>query len=377
MQGLKELEVGSLRSEPVTVDATFPVSKLIGAIKEHGVYEVFVVEKSKIGMITVRDLLRAKNVSTSGVSALLAHVPKLQPTQKVSEAARIMCEYRIRALPIVEGNSLVGAIQARSILSVMKGSEVGRLAAERVMTAHPVTLDQSASVMKARNLMIRRDIDHLPILGSGELQGMLSSSHVLYNMIPPESPRIGGWTPEDQRRLDMPVKALMDSNPICCDTNEKVDKILGDMAERNADYCIVKLWEELQGILTYRDLMKLLVEKPETGVPVYMVGLPEDPFEAEAAKTKFTRIVNMLNKSFPRIEEARSKIKSEERQGKERRRYEVSVTIKTTKKVYSYSEVGWDLAAVFDIISSRLKRLLTEKPVRRRRDVRGSRPVQE
>jgi len=241
MQSLKELEVGSLRSEPVTVDATFPVSKLIGAIKEHGVYEVFVVEISKIGMVTVRDLLRAKNVSRRGVSALLAHVPKLQPTQKVSEAARIMCEYRIRALPIVEGNSLVGAIQARSILSVMKGSEVGRLAAERVMTAHPVTLDQSASVMKARNLMIRRDIDHLPILGSGELQGMLSSSHVLYSMIPPESPRIGGWTPEDQRRLDMPVKALMDSNPICCDTNEKVDKILGDMAERKADYCIVKL----------------------------------------------------------------------------------------------------------------------------------------
>lgn len=375
MQRVKELEVGSLKSELVVVDSNFPVSKLIGAIKEHGVYEVFVVEKSRIGMVTVKDLLRAKNVSTRRVSTLLTHVPKLQSTQKVSEAARIMSDYRIRALPIAEGNSFVGAIQAQSILSAMKGSDLSKLSAEKVMTAHPVTLDQSASVMKARNLMIRRDIDHLPITGSRALQGMLSSSHIVFSMIPPESPRIGGRTPEDQRRFDMPVKALMDPDPNCCDITEKIEKILDNMTEKKADYCLVKLWEELQGILTYRDLMKLLVEKPQTAVPVYIVGLPEDSFEAEAAKTKFTRIVNMLSRSFPTIEEARSKIKFEKREGKERRRYEVGVTIKTTKKVYSYSEVGWDLPALYDIIASRLKRLLTEKRARRR-DVRGSRPMQ-
>jgi CBS domain-containing protein len=377
MQSIRDLDVGSLKSEPVTVVSTLPVSKVIGTLKEFDAYEAFVVEASRIGMVTMRDLLRVKNVLTRKTSTLVTHVPKLAPEQKVGEAARIMSEYRIRALPIMDGNNLVGVIQARSILTVMKNSEIGGLSVDKAMMSHLVTVDESTSAMKARNLMIRRDIDHLPVVGSKGLRGMLNSSHIVFNMIPSESPRKDTRIPESQRRLDMPVKALMDQEALWCNATEKITAVLDLMMQRKVDYCLVKVWEELQGILTYRDLMSLLVEKPETQVPVYMVGLPEDPFEAEAAKTKFTRIVNMLSRTRPSIEEARSKIKSEEREGKERRRYEVSVVIKTTKRVYNFSETGWDLPAIYDIISSRLKRLLTEKQVRKRRDVRGVRPGAE
>jgi len=377
MQNIKDLDVGSLKSEPVTVVSTLPVSKIIGTLKEFDAYEAFVVEASRIGMVTMRDLLQVKNVLTRKTSTLVTHVPKLTPEQKVGEAARIMSEYRIRALPITVGNDFVGVIQARSILTAMRNSEVGRLSVDKAMTSHVVTVDESTSAMKARNLMIRRDIDHLPVVGLKGLQGMLNSSHIVFNMIPSESPRKDTRIPESQRRLDMPVKALMDPEPVCCNASEKIDAVLDSITQRKVDYCLVKVWEELQGILTYRDLMGLLVEKPESRVPVYMVGLPQDPFEAEAAKTKFTRTVNMLSRTFPSIEEARSKIKSEEREGRERRRYEVSVVIKTTKRVYSYSETGWDLPAIYDIISSRLKRLLTEKQVRKRRDIRGVRPSAE
>ncbi len=377
MQNIRDLEVGLLKSQPVTFGANIPVSKLVGTLKESNAYEAFLVEASRIGMITMRDLLRVRNMATRKVSTLVTHVPKLSPEQKVGEAARIMSDYRIRSLPILDGNDFIGAIQARSILEAMKNSEAWSVSADKAMTAHPVIIDELTPVMKARNLMIRRDIDHLPVTGSRGLEGMLSSSQIVFNMVPPESPRKDARTPESQRRLDMPTKALMDSDPAWCNASEKIAAVLDHMAKRNVDYCLVKVWEEVQGILTYRDLMSLLVEKAESLVPVYMVGLPKDPFEAEAARTKFTRIVNMLSRSFPSIEEARSKIKSEEREGKERQRYEVSVVIKTTKRVYSYSETGWDLPAVYDIISSRLKRLLTEKQVRKRRDVRGIRPTPE
>lgn len=94
---------------------------------------------------------------------------------------------------------------------------------------------------------------------------------------------------------------------------------------------LITVLDMVQGIVTLRDYVKLVAEpevKPE--IPVYMVGLPEDPFEAEVAKSKFLNAVGKLKRGFPEIEEARSVIKiSESFKGKERRRYEVDAVIKT------------------------------------------------
>jgi hypothetical protein len=173
--------------------------------------------------------------------------------------------------------------------------------------------------------------------------------------------------------MDIPASALMDTNPLQCNSDEKIGTVINLMRKRKVDYSLVRLWEELQGIITYRDIMRIIVKPPERQIPVYMVGLPDDPFEAETAQTKFTNVIHILSKRFPSIEEARSKIKSGKQKGERRKRYEVSVVIKTSKRMYSYSETGWDLPVIYDKISSRLKRLLTQKRVRKR-DVRGIRP---
>jgi ribosome-associated translation inhibitor RaiA len=133
-------------------------------------------------------------------------------------------------------------------------------------------------------------------------------------------------------------------------------------------YILVTQWEELQGIATHRDFMTLLAgTEPESELPIFMVGLPEDPFEAEATKAKFKRTINQLHRVFPDIIEARSVIKSKStKPGKERRRYEVNVQIRTTRDLHTYSEEGWELPAIYDIITDRLKRLLIQKQKPRR-----------
>ena len=100
-----------------------------------------------------------------------------------------------------------------------------------------------------------------------------------------------------------------------------------------------------------------------------MIGLPEDPFEAEAAKTKFSRTVNQLHRIFPDILEAKSVIKSKfSKPGKERGRYEVTVHITTPKKTYTYSEAGWELPVVYDLLTDKLKRLMSQQKHRTRRE---------
>jgi hypothetical protein len=90
-------------------------------------------------------------------------------------------------------------------------------------------------------------------------------------------------------------------------------------------------------------------------VPIYIIGIPEDPFEAELVRSKFVNIVEHLSRMSPKIEEARCKIKIRDIEG-ERKRYEVSASIYTTYRRHGYtSNKGWDLARIFDKMSEGLK----------------------
>ena len=127
------------------------------------------------------------------------------------------------------------------------------------------------------------------------------------------------------------------------------------------------------GIITYRDIISLLGEQTQSEIPVYIIGLPEDPFEAELVKSKFHNIINHLSRMSPKIEEARCKIKIKDIEG-ERKRYEVSANIYTTHRRHVYtSNKGWDLASIFDDMSDGLKKQVKhEKDERQKDSVRHS-----
>jgi hypothetical protein len=109
------------------------------------------------------------------------------------------------------------------------------------------------------------------------------------------------------------------------------------MVDTNSTYSVIKALEKVRGIITYRDIIALLgEERIEESIPAYIVGLPDDPFDAELAKSKFTSIIKLLIKIFPEIEEASSHIKIRDIEG-ERRRYEADATIITPYRRHTYT----------------------------------------
>ncbi len=363
MEYLKGLEVGSIQSEPVFVSPLNPISKVIGALKEHDAYEALVMVGRKVGMVTSRDLLNVTNITTRKTETMVKFVPTLTPSDSLNKAARIMMQYRIRSLTIAEGNKVSGVVTSLAILQQMQNASIGGLKIRSIMTQHPITVEISYSLAKARNLMVKKKLDHLPVLNSGKLCGLLTSTHILYNLIPSEATQMGAWGAESKRRLAAPVKDLMDPHPFTCEVDEDVASTLKNMLKHSVTYSVVKRWEEIHGIVTCRDFVKVVAEPSETEeTPMYIIGLPDDPFEAEAAKLKLTRAVKLLKRRLPTLLEVRSTVKTHELKGrKERRRYEVDVTIKTPKQIFTYHEVGWELAQIYDIISNRMKKLITKK----------------
>jgi len=228
------------------------------------------------------------------------------------------------------------------------------------------TINGDDAVSKARRLMLTNGIDHLPVLGSNGLCGIILSNHIVFSMFPQEGYEKGAFVSKPRGHLDVKVSALMDPNTLECDPKEKASSVLKKMIEQRKTYSLVKLWHELQGIVTYRDFIFLLEDQEKLDIPAYIVGLPDDPFEAELARIKFFREAKTLCKSFPKIEEIRSTIKSKEITDY-RRRYEVNVLVVSGGKGYSYSEDGWDLPSIFDSIANKMRRLLMKRDIKRRK----------
>ncbi|RLI05737.1 hypothetical protein DRO26_01300, partial [Candidatus Bathyarchaeota archaeon] len=371
MESIRMLEVGRLQTFPVTVSPSTTISKVIGILRDYDVQEVFVSTEKKVGVVTIKEVLAASNLATK-VSSVMIHVPKLSPKDRVNEAAQLMTQYKVKALPIVEDEKIVGKVSARSIVETLKNVRTGLLDLKisSIMTGNPITIDENEFTAKAKNIMVKKKINHLPVTVKGKkLTGMLTSSHIIFCKVPSETQEIGARGFEELGRMSFPVKELMDSDVLTCSPDEKIFSVINRMLNQKRTYSTIVLWEELQGIVTLHDLIKLIVRQEErVEVPFYMVGLPEDPFEAEAAKSKFIKVISLLKKSFPYIEEARSVIKTSTSSGaKERQRYEVDVTIKTPKKLFKFSETGWDLPQIYDLFSNRIKRLITKKHPGRRK----------
>ena len=150
--------------------------------------------------------------------------------------------------------------------------------------------------------------------------------------------------------------------------DDSLRSLTGLMVDRNSTYSVVKALGNLRGIITYGDIIALLAERIEESIPVYIIGLPDDPFDAELVKSKFASIIILLRKISPEIEEARCHIKIRDIEVERRRRYEVDANIITSYRRHTYTNTGWDLATIFDQMSDSLKNNLAHRPSQKQRE---------
>jgi Predicted signal-transduction protein containing cAMP-binding and CBS domains len=103
------------------------------------------------------------------------------PETSVREAARLLAERRIGALPVMEGEQVAGIFSERDLLyCVARDGEAALDAPVReVMTAPPITVDPSTSALDAASLMTQRRIRHLPVIEDGRLVAFVSIGDIV------------------------------------------------------------------------------------------------------------------------------------------------------------------------------------------------------
>lgn len=96
--------------------------------------------------------------------------------QSLGEAAALLAERRIGAVPVMDGTQVVGIFSERDVIHAL--SSHGAAALDRtvgdVMTAPAITVGPSEAVIGALSLMTRRRIRHLPVVEGGRVIGLVS-----------------------------------------------------------------------------------------------------------------------------------------------------------------------------------------------------------
>ena len=361
---VRNMPVEELMETSIIISKDEPLSKVISTLIETGSYDVFIELSGKVAALNIRDIIGAKDIKTTRPSLVGKIIPELNRKSVVGEAARIMSHYRMRTLPVVQNGRVEGQVSAKRIVDLINKQLVGnklKINASNIMTGDPLVIDSHKTVSAAMSIMKRRRIDHLPVVGNGLLAGIIMSSDIMKVMSPTErigKKSIGINNAED--RLSIEVSGLANDDVITASVDESLQGVCDIMISAGSSYCIIKVWDEIQGIITYRDIVALLGEKIEEDIPMFIVGLPDEPLDAELAKSKFANITKFMRRIHPDIEQARCHIKLRRVLGS-RKRYEIDVHVRSTHGNISYTNVGWDLAKLFDEMNHALKKRVVHK----------------
>ncbi|KUM42734.1 MULTISPECIES: CBS domain-containing protein [Pseudomonas] len=98
------------------------------------------------------------------------------PEASVLEALQLMADKNVGALPVMRGGELVGIVSERDYARkmVLQGRSSYATPVSAIMTAAVIIILPSQSVAECLALMTEHRLRHLPVMGNGQLIGLLS-----------------------------------------------------------------------------------------------------------------------------------------------------------------------------------------------------------
>ena len=117
------------------------------------------------------------------------HPITITPQTTLPEAQRLMLDYRIRHLPVVNKDKLVGMVTWRdinraessisSMLSTYEKSLMrARLTVREFMSTTLVTISPDVTIEEAAGLMIEHKISGLPVVEDGKMVGQITETDI-------------------------------------------------------------------------------------------------------------------------------------------------------------------------------------------------------
>ncbi|EGG41547.1 hypothetical protein Nlim_1557 [Candidatus Nitrosarchaeum limnium SFB1] len=362
MKDIQSTKIKSLISKATIIEPTDTLSHVINKITKNNSYDVFYIKDKKILSTNIRALLDAKNINTMKVESFLYPIPHVTQNDSVQKVANIITHYRIREVPVVDKNKIIGVVAAQRIIKLLSSIDNKWIKASLIYTQNPITVPSDETISNARRIMTTKRIDHLPVLNQSKIKQVLTSYHILQSITPSEKQGRKSMGSKTTHALEFKIGNIGSTRIPQCSANDDLNKIINSMLKADTTCCLVNLQGTLQGIITFRDILGLLASKLETPIPLYIVGMPDDQQNVNLISSKFSKTLKRLQQVYTEIHEARVSIKQQRSGNKKEGKYEVTIMIITPHHTpLIYNSVGFDLSEVLEDLSEKLLRNLSKR----------------
>jgi CBS domain-containing protein len=377
LKDIQSIKVKEIISKPTIIEPTETLSSVISKITRNKAYDVFCLNGKTTLSTNILSLLNAKNITTMKIGPYLSPVPYVSPNASIQRVAHIMTHYKTREVPVVSKNKIIGVVTAKKIIKLLSSKDNKWIKANLIYTQNPVTVNSNEPLSSAKRIMIGKKIDHLPVINKDKIKQVLTSTHLIEAIIPKES--LGRLSKGSNRvhKLESPIGNIGSTRIPQCSPNDDLNKILELMLRSDTTCCLVNLWDNLQGIITFKDILGLLASKIETQIPLFIVGMPEDQKNVNLITSKFNNTLKRLAKVYSEIQEAKVSIKQgRTRSGTGNRKsrnkgtgagkYEISIMITTPHHATQvFKSVGFDLSETLEELSQKLLKTLSKRAKQR------------
>lgn len=171
----------------IWVDSIDSLGEAFDIMRVHGIRHLPVVHGGAlVGILAERDLLEYRAAlgfderwREYGVSGAMTRSPRTaRPDERIADAAARLVAEEVGALPVVDGNVLVGIVTAADVLGA--GAPVThRATAAEAMTPGPFVAKPDESLLEAATRMRVHGVRHLPVVDErNHVIGMLSDRDV-------------------------------------------------------------------------------------------------------------------------------------------------------------------------------------------------------
>lgn len=126
------------------------------------------------------------------VSSIMASdIVKLNITDSLTYAEGLFKKHKIRHLPVVSGNKLVGILSYTDLLKISLAETVGEndeiidmtvynmFTIEQVMVKDVITIQADENVREAAEILVEKDFRSLPVMEGDMLVGILTTTDLI------------------------------------------------------------------------------------------------------------------------------------------------------------------------------------------------------
>ncbi len=249
--------------DPLIIDPNEVLVNVINKLQRKEVGFVYDGENYYGGVTQLSILKKRINLQKMKAKTAAVKTPKLSLDTPIEDIARYMIESNFFYLPVFENEKLIGEVGYWKVLEFGK-EFLKDYKASHVMSRDVITIPATDTVGKAIALMRKHKISHIPVVDKkGKVVGILTAKDIILKVISPrDRQRYGDMAGGKIISLDTPIREIVEPIVPVVFPEASLPEVIDVMKMNNFTAAIVMEENLIKGIITRKDILELLSEKP-------------------------------------------------------------------------------------------------------------------